>query len=337
MGKITIEKVAELAGVSPATVSRVLRSPDQVRETTRQRVLKVIKQTNYVYHALAADLSRQRSSNIGLIIPSTIGSIFVRTVFAILEKAQERGYTVIIGNSKYNPEIELSLLRTFNEHRTAGLLLTGYSIRKEQLLEQLDRSGIPVVIMWEKLDDLPLSYVGVDNYRAAYTMTHYLIGLNHRRIGLIIGPYSRVERVRKRLEGYRDCLADHGLPWDDALVVEKEPTLADGMEAMNRLLSLPVPPTAVFAASDVMALGAMASAKERGLKVPDDVSVSGFDDIDFSAYTDPPLTTIRVGGFEIGEMAVKCLLDMIDNPSPQPRQVCLKTDLIVRDSCRALE
>jgi DNA-binding LacI/PurR family transcriptional regulator len=121
------------------------------------------------------------------------------------------------------------------------------------------------------------------------------------------------------------------------LVVEKEPTLADGMEAMNRLMSLANRPTAVFAASDVMAFGAMAAAKEKGLKVPADVSIAGFDDIDFSAYADPPLTTIRVNGIEIGEMALSCLLDMIDNPSPQPRQICLKTDLVVRNSCRALE
>lgn len=337
MAKITIEKVAELAGVSPATVSRSLHSPNLVREATRQRVLKVIKESNYVYHALAADLSRRRSSTIGLIIPSTTGSIFVRTVFAILEMAQGHGYTVTIGNSRYDSATELSLLRRFNEHRLAGLLLTGYSVSEEQLRDQIDRSGVPVVIMWEKLDDPSLSYVGIDNYRAAYKMTEYLIGLKHRRIGLIIGPYSKVNRVRKRLEGYRECLADHGLPLDDSLVVEKEPNLADGMEAMNRLLSLPVPPTAVFAASDALAFGAMAAAKERGLKVPEDISISGFDDIDFSAYVDPPLTTIRVGGIEIGEIAVKCLLDMIENPSPQPRQVCLKTDLIVRDSCRVLE
>jgi DNA-binding LacI/PurR family transcriptional regulator len=311
MGQITIEEVAKIAGVSPATVSRAIRSPEMVRDSTRRRVLKIIKEKKYVYHALAADLSRQCSANIGLIIPSTIGSIFVRTVFAILEKAQEHGYTVTIGNSKYNPEIEMSVLRTLNERHPAGLLLTGYCVRKEELLEEINRSGVPTVIMWEKPDDPQLSYVGIDNYRAAYTMTEYLIGLKHRRI--------------------------HGLPWDDLLVVEKEPTLADGMEAMNRLMSLANRPTAVFAASDVMAFGAMAAAKEKGLKVPADVSIAGFDDIDFSAYADPPLTTIRVNGIEIGEMALSCLLDMIDNPSPQPRQICLKTDLVVRNSCRALE
>ena len=337
MGQITIEEVAKIAGVSPATVSRAIRSPEMVRDSTRRRVLKIIKEKKYVYHALAADLSRQCSANIGLIIPSTIGSIFVRTVFAILEKAQEHGYTVTIGNSKYNPEIEMSVLRTLNERHPAGLLLTGYCVRKEELLEEINRSGVPTVIMWEKPDDPQLSYVGIDNYRAAYTMTEYLIGLKHRRIGLILGPYSKVDRVHKRFEGYRDCLSDHGLPWDDLLVVEKEPTLADGMEAMNRLMSLANRPTAVFAASDVMAFGAMAAAKEKGLKVPADVSIAGFDDIDFSAYADPPLTTIRVNGIEIGEMALSCLLDMIENPSPQPRQICLKTDLVVRNSCRALE
>ncbi|MGB5987310.1 MAG: LacI family DNA-binding transcriptional regulator [Desulfobacterales bacterium] len=336
MGQITIEEVAKLAGVSAATVSRTLRAPEMVRESTRQRVLKIVKEKNYVYHALAADLSRRRSANIGLIIPSTIGAIFVRTVFSVLEKAQERGYTVTIGNSKYNPEIEMSLIRTLIERHPAGLLLTGYCIRKEQLIEELERSGIPTVIMWEKPQDSRFSYVGIDNYQAAYTMTEYLIGLNHRRIGLIIGPYSKVDRVRKRLCGYRGCLSDHGLPGDDSLVVEKEPTFADGMEAMNRLMSLENRPTAIFAASDVMAFGALAAAKERGLVVPDDVSIAGFDDIDFSAYSDPPLTTIRVDGTEIGEIALKCLLDMIENPSPQPRQVCLKTDLIVRRSCRAL-
>ena len=164
-------------------------------------------------------------------------------------------------------------------------------------------------------------------------MTDYLIGLKHERIGLILGPYTRVGRARRRLEGYRDALERRGLKYDPEIVVEKMPTLKDGKEAMLHLLSLPEPPSAVFAASDMLALGAMAGARELGLKIPEEISIAGFDDIDFAAYSYPPLTTVRVPAREMGEMAVSVLIDMIEGREMKPRRIKLPTKIMIRESC----
>jgi DNA-binding LacI/PurR family transcriptional regulator len=196
---------------------------------------------------------------------------------------------------------------------------------------------MPCVVIWDKLDDLDLSYVGFDNFKATYTITEYLISLRHKRIGLIIGPYTKVERVKKRLEGFKAALKDYGIPYFSSLVIEKEPTLMDGKEAMSRLLSLPDIPTAVLAASDTLAIGAIAAARDMGVRVPEDISLAGFDDIEVASYCNPALTTVRVPAYEIGQIAVKILLDMVNNKSNQVQQYCLDTSLIIRSSCRKLE
>ena len=334
MNHITIQKVAELAGVSIATVSRAIHCPNLVKPATQQRVMEVIRQQNYIYHATAGDLSRQRSSTIGMLVPSS--HVFTQTTAAVLETAQENDLTVIVGYTRYDPAREKVLWRQFQERRPAGIICTGFTTQNEKFLHQVQDVGIPCIVIWEKPEDPCFSFVGFDNYKASYEMTSYLVGLGHRRIGLIIGPCSKVSRARQRMLGYQDCLRDQGLAFDQDIIVEKEPLLAEGMEAMTRLMAHRVRPTAVFAASDVLAIGALAAAELLGLQVPEDVSVAGFDDIEFAAFTRPALTTVRVKAYEIGETAIKHLLSMIQEEKPQARQVCLPTELVVRDSCRAL-
>jgi DNA-binding LacI/PurR family transcriptional regulator len=334
LNRMTLQKVAELAGVSMATVSRAIHSPQKVKPDTRLRVLEVIRQQNYVYHATAGDLSRQRSSTIGMLVPSS--HVFTRTTAAVLQKAQENDLTVIVGYTHYDAIREQVLWRQFQERRPAGIICTGFTTENEKFLHRVQDVGIPCIVIWEKPQNPQFSYVGFDNYKAAFDMTAYLVSLGHRRIGLIIGPCSKVGRAKQRLLGFRDGLKAHGLRFDPDIVIEKEPILADGMEAMQRLMARPKPPTAVFAASDVLAIGALAAANRMGLRVPEDVSVAGFDDIEFAAFTLPALTTMRVPGHEIGETAVKLLLEMILEKKSRARQICLETDLVVRDSCRAL-
>jgi DNA-binding LacI/PurR family transcriptional regulator len=334
MGKrLTMEDIARLAGVSKATVSRTINSPHLVRPEKRERIKKVMESHHYIYDAVAGDLSRKRSSVIGLIIPTVRSSIFANSTHGIQECARENGFSLLIGNSNYDPELEAALLKLFQQRRVAGLILTGLTTGVEHLVKEVGRSGIPCVVTWEIVQSGSISYVGFDNFKAAFTMTEYLIRLRHRRIGLIIGPYRRIGRVRRRLEGYRAALESHGLPFDESLVVECNYTLIEGREAMARLLSRPERPTAVFAASDVLAMGALAAARDQGLKVPEDVSVAGFDDIDFAAYCVPPLTTVRVPAYEMGQLAVRVLLDLINGGPGESRQYCLETDLIIRGSC----
>ena len=334
MAKITMAEISKMAGVSLATVSRTIHSPHLVRKGTLERVNQVMEKVNYVYNATAGDLSRKRSSIIGVIIPTAKSLVFSSTLQAIQEAAQQNNFSLIAGSSKYDIATELSLLK---ERRLAGIILTGFVVGQKDLIKELVKGGMPCVVIWDKLDDPDLSYVGFDNYEATYRITEYLIGLKHRNIGLIVGPYTKVERVKKRLEGFKAALRDHGLKFDSSLVIEKEPTLIDGKEAMSRLLSLPVRPTAVLAASDTLAVGALAAARDMKVNIPEDISIAGFDDIEVAAYCNPPITTVRVPAYEIGQIAFKILLDMIHNNSEQVQQYCLDTSVIIRGSCREME
>ena len=337
MAKITMAEISKMAGVSLATVSRTLHSPHLVGKTTRERVHRVMEKVNYVYHATAGDLSRKRSSIIGVIIPTAKSLVFSATLQAIQEAAQQNNFSLVAGSSKYDIETELRLLQQFKERRLAGIILTGFVFGQRNLIKELVKGGMPCVVIWDKLDDPDLSYVGFDNFKATYAITEYLIRLKHKQIGLIVGPYTKVERVKRRLEGFKAALNNHGIKFDPSLVIEKEPILIDGKEAMSRLLSLPDRPTAVLAASDTLAVGALAAARDMKVRIPEDVSIAGFDDIEVAAYCNPPLTTVRVPAYEIGQIAFKILLEMIDSNSDQIQQYCLDTSIVIRESCREWE
>jgi DNA-binding LacI/PurR family transcriptional regulator len=337
MTQATFKEISKLAGVSPATVSRALHSPHLVRQGTRERIARAMAATDYVYNATAADLSRQRSSMIGVIIPTSKSLVFSTSLLAIQEAAQENNFSIMAGSSKYDPATESALISQFQERRLAGIILTGFLKGQQALIKRLVHSGMPCVVIWDKLDDPELSYVGFDNFKATYSITEYLISLRHRRIGLIIGPYSKVDRVRRRLEGFLSALKDYGIPHLPGMIIEKEPTLIDGKEAMARLMAMSDRPTAVFAASDTLAIGAMAAARDMGLNIPGNVSIAGFDDIDIAAYCNPPLTTVRVPAYEIGRVAVKVILDMARTGNLEVQQYCLDTSLIIRKSCRKLK
>ena len=336
MGKLQMKQLADMVGVSTSTISRAFRSPHLVHPKTRERILQVAKETNYIYNAAAGDLSSKTSTVIGVLVPTTKRSLFSDSLLAIQDKTQEKQFSIIIGNTKYDNGIEKELLLQFQGRRVAGMILTGFGFGHEKIVEDLIKNGIPCVVIWEKLDSDTISYVGFDNFKAAYTVTDYLVRLRHRRIGLIIGPYSKMGRTKKRFEGYRAAMEDHGIPFEKSLVIERDLDFIEGKQGMIKLLSLPEPPTAVFAASDTLAIGALAGAKEMGFRVPDDVSLAGFDNIEFAAYCDPPLTTISVPAYQMGQIAVKSLLEMIEKGMTEVYRYCLETDLIIRNSCTEL-
>jgi DNA-binding LacI/PurR family transcriptional regulator len=330
---ITMKEIAALAGISKATVSRAIHSPHLVHPDTRKQVLQIMSEHNYIYNAHAADFSRRKTTIIGLIIPTMSSSIHAESVHGIQQKIQETKFSLIIGNTNYNLQMELNLLSLFEERRLAGVILTGIKPQTEEFVKSSENRGMPCVITWETVDDKDINYVGFDNFKAAYTVTKYLTSLGHRRIGMIMGPYNKALRVRQRQAGYRAALEENGIDFDPTLTIAKEPTLLDGKESMKQLLSLPERPTALFAASDVLAVGAIHAIKSAGLRIPQDISVAGFDDIDMAAYCDPPLTTIRVPAFQMGQLAVRVILAMIESKTHHSFQYCLDTDLIIRDSC----
>lgn len=328
--------IAKMAGVSVATVSRTLNQPEKVRPELRRRILEIARQQNYVYHSAAADLKRQKSNAIGVLFPTTIGPLFAETLMAIQEEAQEHHMALIVGNTMYKRTEEARLVKQFQERRVAGIIFTGYGLGQESLIHNLVRQGVPCVVTYENLEGTEIDYVGFDNLKAAYNATNFLISMHHRRIGLIIGPYKKMGRLEKRFKGYQQALKDNGIKFDPALVVSTEPEFFEGKQAMLQLLALPKPPTAVFAVSDHLAVGALASIKQAGLNVPENISLVGFDGVEFTAYCDPPLTTVKVPAYEMGRLAAKVLLDALDQDHRVPLQYCLDTDLVVRNSCAEL-
>jgi len=327
----TIRDVARKAKVSVATVSRVLNTPSRVRLNTREKVLRAMEQCHYVYNALAGSLSARKTTMLGVIIPTITNPIFATVTKGIQDYAARSGYSILLGNTDYNEENEVQLINLFQEKRIDGVIFNG-PWRSAPLILRMKSAKLPFVITWQKVKDKEVNFVAFDNFRSAYRSVEYLIGLGHRRIGMIAGKFSVSERALVRWQAYRKCLGDHDLAYDPKLVLEKGYSFSDGKEAMAHLLCLPSPPTAVFCGNDVLAIGAMVEAKESGMKIPEDLSVAGFDDMEISAFYDPPLTTVAVPAYEMGRMAAKILIENIRGQSQAPQQYVLEANLIVRGS-----
>ena len=339
MAEVNMQAIAELAGVSRITVSRVLRSPHLVRSDTRERILSIINELGYVYHAAAADLIKGKTSIIGLILPTIRTLVFAETILAVQDAANELGMNVILGSTQYDPLLEEQLLRQFQGRRLAGLILVGFTPGREEQILSLQAGGIPSVVIWNTPSGSGLNQVGFDNRAAAREVMEYLIGLGHRRIGLIVGPESGGTRVRERVDAYKEALGAHGLPFEEKLVRSAEPTIPNGEAEAKHLLTRVSPrPSAIFAASDNLAIGAISAARALGLGVPTDLSVCGFDNIDFAAHSNPPLTTVDVPAREMARIAAGYLSELIQGKNnSQPLLSCLETRLVIRDSCGSVQ
>jgi len=329
--RTTVRDVARRANVSVATVSRVLNTPSLVRAPTRSRVLKAMKDTHYVYNALAGGLSARKTTILGVIIPTITNPVFAMVTKGIQDYSRQQGYSILLGNTDYNEENEARLIHLMQEKRADGVILNG-PWSGAPIVPLMKKTRLPFVSTWQTLEDREVNFVAFDNFQSAYRIVEYLVGLGHRRIGMIAGKFPFSERARMRTKGYRKCLTDHRLPFDPELVLEKGYTLADGKEAMSRLLQLPAPPTAVFCGNDILAIGAIVCAKEQGLRIPRDLSVVGFDDLEISAYYDPPLTTMAVPAYDMGRTAAKILIENIRGEINTPRQCILETKLMIRGS-----
>jgi LacI family transcriptional regulator len=328
--KITIREVARRAGVSTATVSRAFNQPDKVRTVTRERILRVIRDTHYVSDGLAVSLVSRRSRTIGLIIPTVMNSIYASSTQAFQRTAQAAGYTVLVGVSEFSPVLEADLIQRLLERRVDGLVLTG-GTHDRGLLEKVRRNGVPIVATWRLTGDPEIPAVSFDNRRAATSAVEYLISLGHRRIGLICGRTAVNDRALERRQAFEACLERHGIVVDPRLIHERDFEMIEGAAATALMLALDEPPTAIFCANDIQAIGAMGVCRERGLEVPRDMSIIGFDDLPITQYTDPKLTTIRVPADDMGRKAAEALIAAIAEGTPIA-SVELPTELILRGS-----
>lgn len=330
--KATMREVARLSGVSPATVSRAMRNPELLKPTTLQRIHAAIRETQYSYPLPPKNI--EVSQAIGVLLPTTLTVAFSDTLLGIQEAALENHYTVSVGATNYDAKVESNLLERFSRENLAGMIIAGFSLQNEPLVRHIAESVMPCIVMWEINRDQTLHYIGFDNYRAFVELTNHIIGLGHRRIGLICGPFSKSERAQRRLIGYRYALESNGIEYDPAIVFEGIPSLENGVLGFRSVMSDSNPPSAVLGGADMLALGALSEAGKMGFNVPGDISIAGFDDIPFAAYSHPPLTSMRVPAYEIGHKSVEALVKCGEEGVGQQHH-CFETRLIVRESCAA--
>lgn len=328
---ITITEIARLSGVSLATVSRVINQPERVKEKTRRRVQQVMEESNYVYNALAGGLSKKATRTLGLIIPTITNPIFAVSTRGVQNAAANRGYSLLLGSTEYGTETEYNLVRLYLEKRVDGIILSGSPLSQRSLSYMKSR-GIPYLITWEAFDDDETPYISFNNAKAAKQAVDYFVSMGHRRIAMITGLFEETSRALRRWLGYKESLANCGIPYDESLVMQKDYSVVSGREAAIRLLKMKEPPTAIFCGNDILAYGAMAGAKDSGRQVGVDLGIIGFDDLEMSAVMDPPLTTIRIPGHEMGSMGANALIDIVEGKKPETVQYILETDLILRGS-----
>jgi LacI family transcriptional regulator len=337
---LTLEEIAKLAGVSRSTVSRVINDQPNVRTPVRERVWHVIRETGYQPHAAARSLVTRRTRIVGVIIPEAVTKLFTDPFFpyllcGITQTCNSQGYHLMLSlfNGPAGPEEMYR--RVVGGGHLDGVVVASTRV-DDPLIGRLLDDNLPFVMVGRYPDER-VRYVDIDNVAAARMAVDHLARLGHRRIGTVTGPL-KTPSAADRLEGYRQAMETHRLPVDEALIVEGDFTEASGMAAARRLLSLPV--TAIFAASDIMALGALKVIRESDLQVPQDVALVGFDDVPIATALQPALTTVRQPIEQMGSMAADLLLSLLQSP-PEGRQLAQKlilpTKLIVRESCGALQ
>ncbi len=337
MSDFTLEDIAELAGVSRSTVSRVINEQPNVRDNVRERVLEVVQKTGYHPNAAARALASQRSWTLGLILPHSVSFLF---------------------SDPYYPQLTKGIAQACNQYNyTLALFLVGTKEDEEKIYPRVSRKGLldgvivqsghhgdqwiigrfvdantPLVIVGRPFRSDNVSYIDIDNINASYNAVSHLIRLGRRRIGTIAGPANSTVGIDRK-EGYFKALVERGREVDESLIIEGDFTEAGGYYAMQQILS--ARPDAVFVASDVMAIGAMRAARDAGLRIPEDISFVGFDDLPVATFSDMQLTTVRQPVVRFGAKAVEVLIDLIENGIDPPRHIIMETELVIRDSCGA--
>jgi LacI family transcriptional regulator len=325
----TIHDVAARAGVSVATVSRVLNGKELVREETSRHVRAAAKSLRYVPNVAARSLSIRRSQTIGIVLPDVHGEFFSEVIRGIDLAARAQGYHILVSGSHSDPAQMLDVVDTMRG-RVDGLVVMAPDVTLAPL-DDLRARAMPVVLLNSATTGGDA--ITIDNYGGAQAMMHHLQGLGHTRIAFVRGPQHNAD-ARERLRGYRHAMRGMAATSARALECSGDFTEESGFAAGRRLAELTPRPTAVFAANDSMAVGVLASLTAAGLKVPEEMSVAGFDDIPIARYVNPPLTTIRVDIAELGRCAFRLLLDVIASSAGHAsRHDRIGTTLVVRNSC----
>jgi DNA-binding LacI/PurR family transcriptional regulator len=331
---VSIVEIAKAAGVSHSTVSRALRHSSLVGAETSARILRLAQEMGYVPSAIGRGLAMQSTRTIGLVVTTIADPFVAEIVRGVEEQAMDRGYSLFLCQSGAQPQREVAAVRALHENRVAGVIVTSSRVG-ERYLPLLEQMRVPIVLINNERAGQYGRFVAMDDVHGGRLATEYLLGLGHRRIAYISG-WPEAKSSRDRLRGYSEALHGRGLAIDRNLVSAGTGRMDGGHEAMPVLLRWRPRPTAVFCYNDMTAVGALKALREAGVPVPAQVSVIGFDDIALAAYTTPPLTTIAQPKYEMGQLAMGMLLDLLSKVE-QVQNVILQGELVVRGSCGELE
>jgi LacI family transcriptional regulator len=325
-----IKEVARLAGVSTATVSRVINNQPYVSHKLRERVLHAIKELDYHPSNIARSMRKQHSKIIGIVIPDIENPFFTSVVRGIEDVANQHLYKVFLCNSDRSPEKEKMYLEVLAMERISGAIVVPYMAESYHPLQKLN---IPFVFINQTLPGLKNDSVVLDNFNGAYQATKHLIDLGHTRIGLINAPYDRPAETQ-RLIGYQKALLDSGIEIDHSIIIASTAFTPDKAEiATDQLLENQNRPTAIFSLNNYMTLGALKSLSSHKLRIPDDISVVGFDDMPWLSFFSPPITVVEQPTYLIGERAAKLLISRMEKEElGEPKNLILDPVLIVRRS-----
>lgn len=326
----TLEDVARLCGVSTATVSRVLNTPGLVRPATRERVAAAVAALGYTPHFGGRALASNRTQTVGAVIPTMENAIFARGLQSMQEELTDAGITLLVATSNYDAGREAKQISALVGRGVDGLILIGEA-RDAGVYDLLERRGIPFVLVWSWRADSPWPCVGFDNRAAARAMADRVLDLGHRHVAMIAGILHNNDRAQARVEGVRAALADRGLALDPEALVEAKYSLDAGAAAARSLLGREPRPTAILCGNDVLAAGAMLGIREAGLRVPEDISLTGFDDIELARLLDPPLTTVHVPHRRMGQAAARLLLRLCADEE-EVQSVVIQADIVERGS-----
>ncbi|MBS9721923.1 LacI family DNA-binding transcriptional regulator [Tianweitania sp. BSSL-BM11] len=333
-GRVKITDIADKLGVSPATVSRALSDSGLVAEPTLSRIREAAAAMNYRPNVSARNLRTRRSKAVLMVVRDVGNPFYLDVLKGVEAAAREAGYAVLMGNTENDPERETGFFDMLRDGQADGMvLITGQMPQAGRYKEGLP-DNLPVVVALEMIDGTGLPHIQIDNRAAASDAVQHLIGLGHTRIAHISGPLPE-QMSELRLRGYRDAMERAGLPIPEGYEQRGDYRLVSGKRLCCALMDLPQPPTAIFAANDEMAFGVIAAAHERGLAVPGDLSVMGFDDIYLSEAFQPPLTTISQPRADVGRAAMTVLLDILDGRGAPDQPIILPTTLAVRGSTAA--
>jgi len=330
--KPTIYDIARLAGVSTATVSKVFNNRGSISDKTKKKIFEISEELNYQPSVVASALAGKKTYTIGLLIPDVVNPFFAEMTRNIEDRAHELGFNLVICNTDNDVNKEFNYIQLLRQKRVDGIILaTG--VRNDKLLKELINEQLPIALIAREMSILSASTVLVDDFAGGYSAASYLTGLGHKRIA-IIAENLKLASSRERIRGYRYALEEAGIGYDERYVKESDFSLAGGGKTTNELLDEPEPPTAIFACNDLLAIGAMQAAKQRGVSIPEELSVVGFDNTVLAAITDPPLTTIAQPIQAMGQQVVDLITQEINNPKSIKQRIVLLPELIVRGSAR---